>query len=405
MPKDDLRSRTLRFIADHGSEQVQFVIDLSHQNSFSHNRAGTNKVAAMILGRIGGLFPLHRVVPQSEVGDLHILSTVSEGEKSIYLLGHMDTVFPPDHPFRECRVEGNRLHGPGCGDMKAGIATIVYSVLALADAGGLGEIPLTVILGGDEEIGAVTSKPVYEEERETALACLVVEGGGVHGEIVVSRNGKIGARVDSRGQDQHVGTLDLEKASAILELAHKTIGLEGLNRTLPGIRLNVGKIQGGLGPATIAAEAHALIDVRWEDQSVRDELVKRIERVMGRKDLPGCSSTLTVMNERSAWPWNEGTQKLADLIKAVSADLGQEIGQEHRLGTSDSNFFGSAGVPTVDGLGPICKGYHTAEEFVFIDSIAERTTLLTHSLLALREALDKGELPGRAGDRRIGELP
>ncbi|MFH1765844.1 MAG: M20/M25/M40 family metallo-hydrolase, partial [Gemmatimonadota bacterium] len=59
----------------------------------------------------------------------------------------------------------------------------------------------------------------------------------------------------------------------------------------------------------------------------------------------------------------------------------------HRLGTSDSNFFGCAGVPTVDGLGPICKGYHTSEEFVYISSIPERTALVANSLLAMAEEL------------------
>lgn len=375
------------FVEKHAADQLQFVIDLSHQNSFSHNKAGTDTVAEMVLEKLGGIFPVHRVVEQAAVGNLHILSTVEEGE-SIYLLGHLDTVFPPDHPFNVCRVEGDRLHGPGCGDMKAGIATIVYSALALQEAGVLDRIPLTVVLGGDEEIGAVTSRLIYEEEREKALACLVVEGAGVNREIVVSRNGKIGARVDSRGHGQHVGAADLRKASAILELAHKTIGLEALNGEFEGVRVNVGKVQGGLGSATVPAEANALIDIRWEDQGVRDDLVARIEEVVGDQVLVGCRSDLVIMNERSAWPWTEGTQELADLIKGVSAELGYAIEQEHRLGTSDSNFFGCAGVPTVDGLGPICEGYHTPEEFVYISSIAERTALVACSLMAMAQEME-----------------
>ncbi|NNM04572.1 MAG: M20/M25/M40 family metallo-hydrolase [Gemmatimonadetes bacterium] len=378
--------RVVAFVEGHAPEQLQFVIDLSNQNSFSYNKPGTDRVAEMILERIGGLFPVHRVVEHREVGNLHILSTVTEGT-SIYLLGHMDTVFPPNHPFKECRLDGDKLRGPGSGDMKAGVASIVYSVLALHDAGVLDRVPLTVILGSDEEIGAVYSRSVYEEEREKALACLVVEGGGVNREIVVSRNGKIGARVDCIGQDQHVGAVDLQKASAVLELAHKTISLEGLNGTFPGVRVNVGKVEGGLGPATIPAKSHALIDVRWQDQSVRDELVASIADAVGREDLPGCRSEFTIMNERSAWPLTSGTQRLSEIVKKVSLELGHPIQQEHRLGTSDSNFFGCAGVPTIDGLGPICKGYHTADEFVYVSSIPERTALVARSLLAITEEM------------------
>jgi glutamate carboxypeptidase len=384
-----IRSVVQDFVDRHAQEQVRFVMDLAHQNSFSWNKAGTDKVAAMVLDRMGGLFPERRVVQQAEVGDLQILTNAG-GEDSIYLLGHLDTVFPPDHPFRECRIHGDKLHGPGCGDMKAGVATIVYAALALKEAGVLDRVPLTVMLGGDEEVGAVTSRPVYEEERTRALACLVVEGGGLDREIVVSRNGKIGARVDCHGKNQHVGTVDLEKASAVLELAYKSMALEAMNGTLPGVRVNVGRVEGGLGPATIPARAHALVDVRWEDQEVRGALVRELEAVVAREDLPGCRSELTIMNERGAWLLTEGSQRLADLIKGVGTDLGWTIGQEHRLGTSDSNFFGSAGIPTVDGLGPICKGYHSAEEFVYISSIRERTELVACTLAAMAADIEAG---------------
>ncbi len=376
--------------------QLQFVIDLVRQNSFSWNKAGTDRLAEMVLEKMDGLFPHHRVVDQAEVGNLHILSNRREG-RTIYLLGHMDTVFPPDHPFRECRVEGDELHGPGAGDMKAGVATIVFACRALGEAGLLDDIPLTVIFSGDEEVGAVTSRAVFEEEREKALACLVVEGGGLNREIVVSRNGKIGARLECVGRDDHVGTVELEKASAVLELAHKTVALEGLNGALPGVRVNVGQVEGGLGPATVPARARGLLDVRWQDQRVRDELVARLKAEVRKEDVPGCRSGLTIVNERAAWPLTPGTRKLGDLVKRVGAELGYALEGQHRLGTSDSNFFGSAGVPTVDGLGPVCKGYHTPEELVYISSIGERTGLLTAVLAALGRAVAAGEFPGGKG--------
>ncbi|KPJ96104.1 MAG: hypothetical protein AMS18_01570, partial [Gemmatimonas sp. SG8_17] len=185
----DIREKLVAFTERHAAEQLQFLIDLSRQNSYTYNKAGTDRLAELILSKIGGLFPSHRVAEQAEVGNHHVLSSAA-GRKSICVLGHMDTVFPPEHPFRDCRLEGDRLHGPGTGDMKAGLATIVYAILALKEAGLFEAIPLTIVLGGDEEVGSVTSRPVYEAERGNALACLVIEGAGPAGEIVVSRNGK-----------------------------------------------------------------------------------------------------------------------------------------------------------------------------------------------------------------------
>jgi len=393
-----IQEQILEFTEDRATEQLQFVMDLAHQNSYSWNKAGTDRVAGMILEKLQGSLPVHRVTAQEEVGDLHLLTNRPEGP-SIYVLAHMDTVFPPEHPFRSCRVDGDRLHGPGTGDMKAGVASAVYAVLALKAAGVLDTVPLTVIFAGDEEIGAITSRAVYESERERALACLVVEGAGTEGEVVISRNGKIGARLDCRGRDQHVGAAVLDKASAVLEMAHKTIALEALNGALQGVRVNVGKVEGGLGPATIPASASAQLDIRWEDQKTRDPLMARIREVVAREDLPGCRSELTLLNERSAWPHDPGSQRLADLVRKAGAEIGQVFGQEHRRGTSDANFFGSAGVPTVDGLGPVCKGYHTPEEFVFIPSIRERTALLANALVTVATGLAGTGFPLRRRDR------
>lgn len=386
----DIREKLVAFTERHAAEQLQFLIDLSRQNSYTYNKAGTDRLAELILSKIGGLFPSHRVAEQAEVGNHHVLSSAA-GRKSICVLGHMDTVFPPEHPFRDCRLEGDRLHGPGTGDMKAGLATIVYAILALKEAGLFEAIPLTIVLGGDEEVGSVTSRPVYEAERGNALACLVIEGAGPAGEIVVSRNGKAGIRVECHGQDRHVGSGTHEKSSAVLELAHKTIALETLNSTLPGVSLNVGKIEGGLGPATIPAQASAMLDVRWVEQAHRDALIESIAAVVSTVEQPGCRSEFTILNERPAMPENEATRRLAELVQQAGAELGQTIGLEHRRGTSDANFFGAFGVPTVDGVGPICKGYHTPEEFVFVPSIKERTALLATALVSIGR-----HLPGMA---------
>jgi glutamate carboxypeptidase len=293
-------------------------------------------------------------------------------------------------------IEGETLRGPGTGDMKAGVASVVYAAEALAEAGLLEAVPLTLVFSGDEEVGAVTSREVFRAEAENALACLTVEGAGTKGEIVLSRFGKIGGRLECHGRDQHVGARDLRKASAILELAHKAIAFEGINGTVPDARLNVGKVEGGLGPATIPAQATALVDIRWKDQGNRDLLVERIREVAAREDLPGCHTEFVVINERPAWVPTPGTERLAELVRSAGEGVGQEIGFEDRMGSSDANFFGAAGVPTVDGLGPLCAGYHTADEYVSIPSLRDRTLLLAVSLLTVARAAEGG-WPGEDG--------
>lgn len=377
---NNTQSGILSFLDSHAQEQVQFVIELCNQNSYTYNKVGTDRIAIMILEHLDGILPLHETIRQDEIGDHHLLRTANTFP-SIYLLGHMDTVFPPDHPYQKCSADNDNLIGPGTADMKGGLAVIVYALKALAAVNLLNTLNLTVILSSDEEIGAATSHAMYEAEREKAVACFVAECGGRNGELVVSRNGKMGVRIDCTGQDRHVGLDNETKASAILELAHKVVVLESLNGCLPGIRLNVGKIEGGLGPGTIPDKASCLVDMRWVEQQHQDSLLKRVNDEISHAYQPGCTTQLHILNSRPAMPLTEATTGLFEMVRTVGQSIGQRIEPSHRRGTSDANFFGSAGVPTLDGLGPLGEKDHTPDEFIKLSSLKDRAKLLALSLI------------------------
>ncbi|MEM6266427.1 MAG: M20/M25/M40 family metallo-hydrolase, partial [Pseudomonadota bacterium] len=62
----------------------------------------------------------------------HLVVRVRPGaNRRIILTGHMDTVFPKDHPFQSLQwLEDDVLNGPGVADMKGGIAVILHALLA-----------------------------------------------------------------------------------------------------------------------------------------------------------------------------------------------------------------------------------------------------------------------------------
>lgn len=376
------------FLESHAQEQLQFVIELCNQNSYTFNKKGVNRIAEMVLDRLGGILPCHQVVKQREVGDHHLLKT-GPSSKAIYLVGHMDTVFPPGYPFQRCRLQGDLLKGPATGDMKGGLAVFVYVLKALKEVDLVDKLNLTLILNSDEEIGSVFSRSIFLEERKKALVCLAGECAGINGEIVISRNGKMGAQIDCFGQDRHVGFGTHEKASAILELSYKIIALESLNASLPGVSLNVGKVEGGLGPSTVAGHASCILDIRWEKEEHNKILLNKIRTEISRSCQPGCRTEFKILNSRHSMPPNEQNEKLFLMIQKVGQDLGQKIIPEHRRGTSDANFFGASGVPTLDGLGPICDKDHTQEEYIRISSLKERSSLLALFLARYGRKLER----------------
>ncbi len=370
----------ISFLENQADKQLRFLINLGNQNSYTHNKKGVDQVAQLILTELDGILPFHRVYEQKEIGNHHLLKS-KESSKSIYLVGHLDTVFPPNHPFQQCNIKGELLYGPGVGDMKGGVGVMVYALKALKEVGMLPKLNLSLILNSDEEIGSSNSYLIFLEERKKAIACLVAECAGPNGEIVISRNGKLGARIDCSGKDRHVSNGTHEKSSAILELAHQIISIESLNAYVPGVSINIGKIEGGLGPSTVAAQAHCLLDVRWEQEEHKEILLNKIQGELSRPSQPGCHSEFKILNSRPIMPLNEANKTLFIMMQQTAQRIGQEINSEHRRGTSDANFFGSAGVPTLDGLGPISRNDHTADEFIKISSLKERSALLALFIL------------------------
>lgn len=378
------KENILAFIDKEEEDQVDFLIELCNQNSFTFHKRGTDRVAALILEKLEGIFPVCRKIEQKETGDHYILKRNEKG-KAIYLLGHIDTVFPPDHPFQSCRREGEWLNGPGAADMKGGLAVMVYALRTLAQAGSLEDMNIAMILGADEETGSSSSQKIYEQERRSAMMCLGGECAGEKGEIVVSRFGKAGGRLECEGRDQHVSAASQDKASAILEIAHKAIAFESLNGLYPGVFVNVGRIEGGLGPSTVPDRASFLFDLRWEKQEHSGPLFDRIHEIVSHSENPRCKCSMVLLNQRPAMPCSQKTKELFFNLKKTAGGLNQEILSENRRGTSDANYFGAAGVPTLDGFGPIGMMDHTSEERILVSSLKERTALLVFFLLDLKK--------------------
>ena len=85
------------------------------------------------------------------------------------------------------------------------------------------------------------------------------------------------------------------------------------------------------------------------------------------------------------WPMEklERSGRLVSHAQAVARALGFEVADAATGGASDANTTSGLGVPSLDGLGPIGGNDHAPAEYLELDSIVPRTTLLAGLLLAI----------------------
>ena len=315
----------------------------------------------------------------------HVIAHNGVDGAPVVLGGHLDTTYTDYSGLPEFHIEGERAVGPGVSDMKGGVVTCLAALDCLAQSELLGACPIVVMLNSDEERGAPTSRDMFRECAETARAALFAESGGPNGEVVTGRRAKLSYRIDVSGVARHAGEYVGPKSSALVALSHKIIALEGLNDQFEGASWNVGRASGGIASNTVAADACALLDVRYplpeQEQPIRDA----VEAIVAEEHAPGCTAELTLTSFRPVWRDDCTNGDLLELVTAVAARLGQTVTGGPRPGTADANWFGAAGVPCLDGLGPAGFEEHTPEEYIILKTLFERALLVAAVLAALGE--------------------
>ena len=205
-----------------------------------------------------------------------------------------------------------------------------------------------------------------------------IESGRVDGGVVIGRKGVAMPELHIKGQSAHAGNDPEKGASAIRELAYKTIELEKLTNFETGTIVNVGIVKGGISQSVIPDEAYAKISVRCFNMNEAEKVMAEIKKIAAESYVAGTTTKLT--NEQFLYMPMETTEQVLKLLKLVQ-DQGQKIGiQEikgHIMGAgSDAAWPARIGVPVVCSMGPRGGLNHSDREFILINSLVERAKLL-----------------------------
>jgi glutamate carboxypeptidase len=316
----------------------------------------------------------------------HLIAERDGRGPHVLLIGHLDTVFEPEHPFQRFERRDHIANGPGAADMKGGLVVALAALRALQEAGALDNVRITVVMHGDEEDTgepvALARKTLIEAAKSADIAIGLENAANDPKTAVTARRSSSRWQLRTRGKSAHSSQIftDAVGAGAVNELARI------LNRfyTELGKETNLTFNAGLIASSTqltyqgeplsaqvsgkdniIPAEAVASGDLRAITIEQREHAKQRMKNIVAAH-LPGTSATIEFDDSYPPMPPSEGNVRLLRLYDRVSRDLGYgpvSAVDPRKAGAADISFAAAHVDMAIDGLGLLGGNAHTPNEF------------------------------------------
>jgi glutamate carboxypeptidase len=305
----------------------------------------------------------------------HLVLRVRPAAARRFLLtGHMDTVYPADHPFQAGRwLDADTFNAPGAADMKGGIAVMLAALGAFETSGP--ECGYDVIINSDEETGSLSSAALIAELARGKVAALTYEPAALpDGTLAHARGGSGNYSLVVTGKSAHAGRNPQDGRNALVAAAALALALKALEHD--ELAINPARIDGGSANNVVPDHAVLRFNIRLRTSGAA---------TLFEADLKDLIHTVSHTHEvvialhgglsRPPKPVDARAQQLFDLVRDAGADLGQAIGWRPSGGVCDGNNIAACGVPVVDTMGVRGGAIHSPDEYLIASSLSERAAL------------------------------
>jgi len=338
-----------------------------------------------------------RLVEKDRPNVIAVVKGQGDG-KSLMLNGHTDTVPPYDMdipPFTP-KVAGGKLYGRGSLDMKGGLGAMAMALVGIRRA--------RVKLDGDLFLTAVVGEERQSEGTEDIVlkgpkADMGIVGEPTDMEIQPSHRGLEWLEVHFHGKAAHGGQADrgvnaismaAKFVKAVEEDLQPRLRARKSRHTLPST-INLGVIQGGQQPSSVADHCVIKVDRRWipEEslQKVFQEMYDLFDTI--KKEDPRFKATLkrdpSNMLTMTHVPnvVNPSHQVVRALEGAAKAVTGKPPKVTSFWGWTDAALLTHFGkMPTVI-FGPGGAGAHARTEYVLVDDLVRCSWIYSSAALRI----------------------
>ncbi|MGZ5870362.1 MAG: hydrolase [Croceibacterium sp.] len=305
-----------------------------------------------------------------------MLSVRPQAARRLLLTGHMDTVYPSDHPFQSATwLDPDTLNAPGAADMKGGIAVILHALLAFERGETARSLGYDVLINSDEETGSLSSAALIAELARGKAAALTYEPSALpDGTLAHARGGSGNFSLVVTGRSAHAGRNPHEGRNAIVAAAALVLKLKALEHE--DLTVNPARIEGGAANNVVPDHAVLRFNIRPKTTQAAAAFEHNLDTLLRAVETDHqVAMRLHGGITRPPKPVDARTQKLFELVADSSTALGRPLGWQASGGVCDGNNVAACGVPVVDTMGVRGGAIHSPDEYLIASSLSERAAL------------------------------
>lgn len=315
----------------------------------------------------------------------NVVGTINgTGTVRILMIAHSDTVFGPGtaakRPFRK---DEDRAYGPGVADEKGGVVEGIFALRLLRQLQFSNYSQIVFLVETSEEKGSPGTRKLIDRLVRNADVELNLEPGDDPDVITVWRKGSATFHIDVKGRAAHAGVAPQDGRNAALELIHQIQGAASLPTSGDGLTANLTMMSAGVRNNIIPENASAQINVRVRDKADLEQVDALLKKNAQTTVIPDTHVAISRESAFPPLPNNPGTDALAARADRIYATIGRKLDHGGNGGASESALAYEAGVPALDGLGPVGGGFHSDGEYLELNSLTPRLYLLTSLLMDL----------------------
>lgn len=296
----------------------------------------------------------------------------------IMLIGHLDVIEHADMQVYQSRIEGDRLYGPGAGDMKGALAIMLdlFGELHRRHEG----ISVGLVVTSDEERGGADGVRYLFEDAGVRCGLAIIPDGGSLNDVTAEEKGVLHIDLVAGGEAGHAARPWLVP-NAASRLTHALQRLEHAFPVAdPGDRADNSHwyttcaLTSLHTPNTtvncIPGEAHATLDIRFTPPATVETVLATVRAAVGEHVAvtTRVAADPTVLRPDPLW------------FEIAGEVTGQPVRTVRASGGSDGRFLYKRGTPVVLSR-PLVGNLHGQDEWIDIPSMLQFREILRRFIL------------------------